>query len=75
MDLVVLEAVAAIEDRDWNRLKLLLHPYLHWTGPDGQTVRGRVRVLGQLGDCPPTGPPAQYELRDGQIYRWVQELG
>jgi len=75
MDLVVLEAVAAIEGRDWNRLKPLLHPYLHWTGRDGQTIRGRVKVLRHLGDWPPSGPPARYELRDGQIYRWFQLPG
>jgi hypothetical protein len=75
MDLVVLEAVAAIEGRDWDRLKPLLHPYLHWTRADGQTVRGRIRVLRQLGDRPPSGPPARYELRDGQVYRWIEEPG
>ena len=53
MDLVVLEAVAAIEDRDWDRLEPLLHPYLHWIGPDGQTARGRIRVLSQLDGWPP----------------------
>ena len=34
MDLVVLEAVAAMEGGDWDTLKPLLHPYLHWTGPE-----------------------------------------
>jgi len=75
VDPVVLEAVAAAGDRDWGRLKPLLHPYLHWTGPDGETIRGRVNVLRQLGRWPPPGPPARYELRDGQIYRWVQQPG
>ena len=72
MDPVVLEAVAAIADRDWARLRPLLHPYLHWTGPDGQVTRGRAQVLRLLGDGPPAGPPARYELRDGQVYRWTQ---
>jgi hypothetical protein len=75
VDLVVLEAVAAIEERDWNRLRPLLHPYLHWTGADGETVRGRVQVLRRLEGWPPSGPPARYELRDGQVYRWVQPPG
>jgi hypothetical protein len=73
MDPVVLEAVAAIGDRDWARLRPLLHPYLHWTGPDGRTTRGRANVLRQLGDGPAPGPPARYELRDGRVYRWVQQ--
>jgi hypothetical protein len=75
MDLLVLEVVAAIEGRDWDTLKRLLHPYLHWTGPDGQKARGRVKVLRQLGARPPSGPPARCELRDGQVYRWVEEPG
>jgi hypothetical protein len=36
MDPVVLEAVAAIGDRDRARLKPLLHPYLHWTARTGR---------------------------------------
>ena len=69
------EAIAAIERRDWGKLKPLLHPYLHWTGPDGQITRGRTRVLRQLDGQPPSGLPVRYELRDGQIYRWVQHPG
>jgi hypothetical protein len=72
MDPVVGQAVAAIADRDWARLKPLLHPYLHWTDPDGRTTRGRDKVLRQLDGGPPPGPPARCELRDGQIYRWLQ---
>ncbi|WP_286277970.1 hypothetical protein [Naasia aerilata] len=52
-------------------LRLLLHPYLHWTLPDGHVVRGRSNVLALLADVrdlpAPASPP---ELRDGQIYRW-----
>jgi hypothetical protein len=47
-----------------------LHPYLHWTDPSGNTVRGRTRVLAKLHHRVPVGLPASYELRDGQIYRW-----
>jgi len=72
MDPVVLDVLAAIEAADWERVRPLLHPYLHWTGPDGITVRGRSVVLGQLARRPPTGPPARHELRDGQVYRWVE---
>jgi hypothetical protein len=70
---VVQEAVLAIEQRDWGRLKLLLHPYLHWTNADGQTVRGRRNVLASLQRAAPSGRPTALELRDGQIYRWVVE--
>jgi hypothetical protein len=66
------EAVyAALSARDREGLRLLLHPYLHWTGADGVTVRGRTKVLALIEeqDDPPE-PPAAVELRDGQIYRW-----
>ena len=68
---VVLDAVAAIELGDWDVLAVLLHPYLHWTGPDGRSIRGRRNVLAALPGASPGGPPSHYELRDGQIYRWV----
>jgi hypothetical protein len=62
---------AALADGDPAGLRLLLHPYLHWTGVDGVTVRGRTKILALLDDQPtPPGPPAAVELRDGQIYRW-----
>lgn len=70
---MVQKAVAAINLRDWGDLKLLLHPYLHWTNSHGQTVRGRTNVLAKLVADTPTGPPTSYELRDGQIYRWVEK--
>ncbi|NKE63371.1 nuclear transport factor 2 family protein [Lentzea sp. PSKA42] len=70
MDQVVRDAVAAIELRDWELLKGLLHPYLHWT-EGGVTIRGRTKVLTHLMGAPPSGPPDSYELRDGQIYRWT----
>jgi hypothetical protein len=62
---------AALNDHDGERLRLVLHPYLHWTGSDGETIRGRTKVLALLNDQgTPPGPPAAVELRDGQIYRW-----
>jgi hypothetical protein len=63
-------AHAAIIERDWTTLRLLLHPYLHWTNSSGHTVRGRSKVLAmlELDDIP--GPASAVELRDGQIYRW-----
>jgi hypothetical protein len=62
-------ALDAIAVRDWARLKLLLHPYLHWNTSTG-TIRGRTKVLAYIEAHPPTEPPATHELRDGQIYRW-----
>jgi SnoaL-like domain len=72
MEAVVRAAVSAIATRDWDRLKPFLHPYVRWTDPTGATMRGRTNVLGRLATARPSGPPARVELRDGQIYRWVE---
>ena len=72
MEHLVLRVLQAIEGRAWSEVKGLLHPYLHWTGKDGRTVRGRANVLAYLAEAPPTASPTRYELRDGQIYRWVE---
>ena len=71
MDDVVSRAHEAMIDQDWLTVRLLLHPYLHWTGVDGVTIRGRTKVLERLqqGDIS-TLLPTAYELRDEQIYRW-----
>jgi hypothetical protein len=64
-------AHAAIVARDWAAVSALLHPYLHWTGSDGRTIRGRSKVMAALAQTPVApAPPASVELRDGQIYRW-----
>jgi hypothetical protein len=69
MDNVVRGALEAIEREDWGALRLVLHPYLHWS--DGAArLRGRTKVLEHLAAHRPAGPPREYELRDGQIYRW-----
>jgi hypothetical protein len=70
MDELVRQVVAAVEDRDWDTLRRVLHPYLHWT-EDGRTVRGRRNVLARLAKRPMAQAPASYELRDGQVYRWT----
>lgn len=72
MDPVVHDALRAVERHDWDALRGLLHPYLHWTRGDGRRVRGRTNALAELVRAPVTGPPLHYELRDGQIYRWVE---
>jgi hypothetical protein len=66
------EALAAVERRDWEGLKPLLHPYLHWTTKGGAMLRGRQQVMARLVADPPSGPPSTCDLRDGQIYRWVE---
>ncbi|MBV8461698.1 MAG: nuclear transport factor 2 family protein [Acidimicrobiales bacterium] len=73
MNHAISDALRAIERRDWDRLRPMLHPYLHWTDPGGRVTRGRTTVLRRLADeRPRTEPPASFELRDGQIYRWVE---
>jgi hypothetical protein len=72
MDPLINEARAAIERRDRLETKALLHPYLHWTSTDGRTIRGRNNVLAYLAATPPSDPPERYEIRDGQIYRWIE---
>jgi hypothetical protein len=72
VDPVVRQVLAAIRRQDWDRLKPLLHPYLHWTGRDGHVIRGRKNVLACLASMPATGLPRHHEIRDAQIYRWVE---
>lgn len=73
MDAVVRNALVAIDRRAWDEMKRLLHPYLQWTAKDGRTIRGRKNVIAYLADASPSAPPARHELRDGQIYRWVED--
>jgi hypothetical protein len=72
MDETVGLVLAALERQDWDTLKPLLHPYLHWTDRSGKTIRGRTQVLARLREAAPTGQPAHHELRDAQIYRWKE---
>ena len=65
----------AIERRDWDRLNRLLHPYVHWTTAADEQLRGRNNVIARLANDPPPAPPAWHELRDGQIYRWIDTPG
>ncbi len=71
VDELVRRARAAVAAGDWEAVRSLLHPYLHWTDAQGSTVRGRSKVvalLQQAAGAP--GRPSSVELRDGQIYRW-----
>jgi hypothetical protein len=69
---VVQFALEAIDRRDWDRLRPLLHPYIRWTGAGGAQLRGRLNVMAMLASSPAPPTPSDYELRDGQIYRWAQ---
>jgi hypothetical protein len=64
--------MTAIGQQDWPTVKALLHPYQHWTCADGSALRGRRHVLAYLAAAPPSDPPSRHELRDGQIYRWIE---
>ena len=70
MEPVVARTLEALRRRDWETVRLALHPYLHWDREDGTTLRGRTAVLAALADAPVPDPPSSVELRDGQIYRW-----
>jgi hypothetical protein len=63
----VLEAIGHGNATD---VKLMLHPYLRWTAP-GVKLRGRTDVLAHLAEGRDHRAPDEYELRDGQIYRWT----
>ena len=59
----------AMDSGDWDGLRELLHPYLHFVDGD-VTLRGRTQVLAHLSDHPTPRPPARVEVRDGQVHRW-----
>ena len=70
MEQLVRDVIGAVERQDWARVKVLLHPYLHWTEP-GVAMRGRTKVLARLAEGPVPVAPDSCEVRDGQIYRWT----
>ncbi len=71
-----MEAVTDAAARgDADALRLLLHPYLHWTLEDGTVLRGRRNVLAMLEQAAPLDLPSDVELRDGQVYRWIDKAG
>jgi hypothetical protein len=60
-----------VEQRDWDAVRPLLHPYLRWQD-GGTALRGRNTVLAHLRDQPTPRPPHAAEIRDDQVYRWVR---
>ena len=73
MDVVAERALDLIAQRDWDAIRDVVHPYLHWTRSDGSVLRGRTTLIAAIeaGDLVPL-PPERIELRDGQIYRWTE---
>lgn len=62
----------ALSAREWDVARLMLHPYLHWTWPDGTVTRGRTQVMAALQSAPDrVASAASVQLREGQVYRWV----
>jgi hypothetical protein len=59
----------AMDESRWEDLRPLLHPYVRWRDQHGE-LRGRTQVLQHLHEVPTPRPPAEVELRDGQVYRW-----
>jgi hypothetical protein len=72
VDEVTGAAHEAILEHDWEGLRPMLHPYLHWIAADGTRLRGRTKVMARLRAAAPSAEPAAVELRDGQIYRWQE---
>lgn len=61
----------AMDRQDWGELRPLLHPSVRFT--DGAvSVRGRSQLLAHLQDHPTPRPPAEVEVRDGQVSRWTR---
>lgn len=61
----------AIERRDWDRLRRLLHTEVHWTTAAEEDLYGRYEVIERLANDPPPAPPSYHELRDGLMLRWI----
>ena len=67
--------LATIERRDWDRLRALLHPDVHWTTAIEEHLHGPDAVVALLQHDPPPAPPAYHELRDGLMVRWIDTPG
>jgi hypothetical protein len=58
-----------VEKQQWGDVRALLHPHLHFDDGD-VSLRGRNQVLDHLQGHPTPKPPAEVEIRDGQVYHW-----
>jgi hypothetical protein len=75
MDAVAERAMDMIAQRDWVAIREVVHPYIRWTRSDGSLLRGRLNLIASVEDGRAPLPPESVELRDGQIYRWVEPAG
>jgi hypothetical protein len=71
----VSDVLDAIERRNWERLRRLLHPEVHWTTAVEEQLHGAGAVIACLSEDPPPAPPAYHELADGRIIRWIDTPG
>jgi hypothetical protein len=71
----VCDVLDTIERQNWERLRRLLHPEVHWTTAVEEHLLGPTAVIACLSGDPPPAPPAYHELRDGQIIRWIDTPG
>lgn len=65
------DVLATIESRDWQRLRRLLDPRVHWTTAVEEHLHGPDEVIARLVDDPPPAPPSYHEVRGGRIVRWI----
>ena len=58
-----------IERREWHDVRPLLHPTIRFVDRE-VSLRGRNRLLDHLRERPTPKPPAEVEVRDGQVSGW-----
>lgn len=67
----VCDVLDAIESRQWDDVRRLLAPDVHWTTAIEEHLHGRDEVIAQLSVDPPPAPPSYHESRNGLIVRWI----
>lgn len=67
----VSDVLEAIERRDWERLRSLLDPDIHWMTAVEEDLHGPDAVIDRLSRDPPPAPPSYHELRRGLVCRWI----
>jgi hypothetical protein len=67
----VCEVLDVIEARDWEGLRRLVHPDIHWTTAVEEDLHGPDEVIARLSRDPPPAPPSYHEVRDGRMSRWI----
>jgi hypothetical protein len=69
------DVLDSIERRNWDRLRRLLRPEVHWTTAVEEHLHGPDAVIACLeGDSRPA-PPAYHEQRDGRMVHWIDTPG